>query len=131
MPSFRMPFWAVPCSIWLPVKSGTDAFGNETINYAEEPDVITKCCYAPGSSRPETEDEFEDARPRGARVTMTFFLPKSVVADLRDARISCTPPDDPALASMVFDVVGEPYSYPRTNTPGDYSWCVEAVAYLG
>jgi hypothetical protein len=32
---------------------------------------------------------------------------------------------------MRFKVVGQPVSYQRENTPGDYSWCVEGVAYLG
>lgn len=62
---------------------------------------------------------------------MTFYLPKTVSADLRDALIACYPPDDAILSGKVFKVIGEPHSYPRANTPGDYSWCLEGVTHLG
>ena len=127
MVSFPMPFRSVPCSIWLPTLGAKDDYGNQGRTYSESPDIQTRCVYAPGDSKPQTGDDFEDGRPYGAEVTMTFFLPKTVDADLRGARISCSPPDDPTLSGLTFEVVGEPYSYPRANTPGDYSWRVEGV----
>lgn len=130
MLSRPMPFRAVPCMVWLPTYA-EDAYGNRRATYAEEPSITTTCCYAPGRSEPDTSDDIEEDRPHGATVTVTFFLPKSLQADLRGARIACAPPDDPAMAAQTFDVVGTPYSYPRASTPGDYSWCVEGVANLG
>ena len=127
----RMPFRAVPCSIWLAHASERDSYGNTQVTYNEDPDVSTTCCYAPGTARPDTSDDIEQGRPHGVAATVTFYLPKTVDADLRAARIACYPPDDTALSGHVFDVVGEPYSYMRDNTPGDYSWCVEGVAHLG
>lgn len=131
MLSYPMPFASVPCLIWLAVEGEPDAWNNRGIEYATEADIETTCVYTPGTSKPDTADDIEDGRPRGARATMTFFLPKTVVADLRDALISCQPPDDAALSGRRFKVVGEPYSYSRANTPGDYSWMVEGVEYLG
>lgn len=131
MLSIPMPFESVPCSIWLAHTAGRDAYGNEVVDYAEFPDLATRCVYAPGEASPDTENDIEDGRPHGARVSMTFFLPKTVVADLREALIACYPPDDEALYGRRFKVVGEPYSYPRANTPGDYSWRVSGVTYLG
>ena len=131
MLSIPMPFEAVPCSIWLAHAAGRDAYGNEVVDYGEFPDLATRCVYAPGEGLPDTENDIEDGRPHGARVSMTFFLPKTVVADLRGALIACYPPDDGALSGRKFKVVGEPYSYPRANTPGDYSWRVSGVTYLG
>lgn len=131
MLSYPMPFRSVPCSIWLAHEGEPDDWHNVPIEYNTDPDVVTTCCYAPGTSKPETKDDIEDGRPYGAQVGMTFFLPKTVDADLRDALIACYPPDDATLSGRQFKVVGEPYSYPRMNTPGDYSWCIEGVAYLG
>lgn len=131
MLGFPMPFQAVPCSIWLPQVSEEDSYGNANVSYGEYPDIRTHCCYAPGTNRPETSDDIELGRPHGVRVGMTFYLPKALVADLRDALIACYPPDDVALSGLQFKVVGQPFSYPRANTPGDYSWCVEGVTYLG
>ena len=127
----RMPFRAVPCSIWLAHLGEKDSYGNVAVTYATDPDIQTRCCYAPGRSRADTEDDIEDGRPHGATATMTFYLPKTVDADLRGAIIAVTPADDATLSGRKFDVVGEPYSYPRMNTPGDYSWAVEGVAHLG
>lgn len=131
MLSFPMPFRSVPCAIWLAHEGEPDEWYNAPVTYATDPDIVTECVYTPGTSKPETADDIEDGRPHGARVGMTFYLPKTVDADLRDAVIACYPPDDQALHSKKFLVVGEPYSYPRMNVPGDYSWCVEGVAYLG
>lgn len=131
MVSFPMPFQAVPCSIWLAIDGGEDPYGNAITTYAEHPDILTKCCYAPGAGEPDTSNDIEDGRPHGVRIGMTFYLPKTIDANLRDALIACYPPDDLALSGHQFKVVGEPYSYPRANTPGDYSWCVEGVTYLG
>ena len=131
MISFPMPFPSVPCSIWLPIESSEDEYGNKNVSYHEQPDITTTCCYAPGNSKPDTSDDIEDGRPHGARAGMTFFLPKSLSANLRDALIACYPPDDPIISGRQYAVVGDPVSYPRAATPGDYSWCVEGVTYLG
>ena len=131
MLSFPNPFESVPCKIWLPVQQEEDEWGNANDAYADDADIETHCCYSPGYARPETRDDIEDGRPHGARVPMMFYLPKTVDADLRGALIACYPPDDAHLSGRRFKVVGEPFSYPRASTPGDYSWCVEAVTYLG
>lgn len=131
MPNLRMPFRAVPCKIWLPTQGEEDAWNNKADVYADEADIETVCVYTPGTMRPDTANDIEDGRPHGTRVAMTFYLPKSVDADLRDALIACFPPDDAQLYGKKFEVIGNPYSYSRANTPGDYSWCVEAVTYLG
>lgn len=125
-----MPFRPVPCSIWLP-HAGEDAWGNEVVTFAEDPDIETTCCYAPGYRSPETSDDIEEGRPEGATVRVTFFLPKTLDAALRGARIAASPPDDAWMAAHAFDVVGAPTSYMRQNTPGDYSWAVEGVTHLG
>lgn len=122
-----MPFKSVPCSIWLAHLGPKDAYGNASVEYEAEPDLATRCCYAPGTSRPDTTDDMEDGRPYGDVATMTFFLPKEVDADLRQARIACYPASDASMYGKLFAVVGEPYSYQRENTPGDYSWRIEAV----
>lgn len=126
-----MPFPSCPCRIWLPHWGEPDAYNNSYPEYAEEPDITTTCCYAPGYARAETSDEREQGAPFADGVRMMFFLPKTLDADLRSARIACVPPDDESLAALTFDIVGEPYSYPRAATPGDYSWMVEGVAHLG
>ncbi len=126
-----MPFASVPCSIWLANDAGDDEWGNQVIEYGDSADIITRCVYTPGRSKPDTTNDIEDGRPHGATVDMTFYLPKDLVADLRNAIIACYPTDDATLSGQRFKVVGNPYSYPRANTPGDYSWSVEAVRYLG
>lgn len=131
MISFPMPFASVPCAIWLPVESEEDSYGTNPVTYSEHPDIVTHCLYAPGTAKPATADDIEDGRPYGMRVSMTFYLPKTLDADLRDAIIACYPEDDRALHGRKFKVVGQPFSYPRANTPGDYSWCVEGVSYVG
>lgn len=131
MLSFPMPFSSVPCGIWLAHHGEPDAYGNEPVEYGDCPDIKTSCVYAPGGSAPDTSNDIEDGRPHGAAVSMTFFLPKTVSANLRGALIACYPPDDRDLCGRRFKVVGEPFSYPRANTPGDYSWCVSGVTYLG
>ena len=131
MISFPMPFRAVPCAIWLAKSGEPDQWNNAPTEYGTEPDIVTESCYAPGTSKPSTSDDIEDGRPHGARGAMTFYLPKDLDADLREAIIACYPPDDSTLNGKKFVIVGEPYSYSKANTPGDYSWCVEGVAYLG
>lgn len=131
MLNLPMPFGSVPCSVWLAHESEPDAYGNTQVTYSVDPDIETRCVYAPGTDKPNTDNDIEDGRPYGARVTMTFFLPKTVDADLRQALIACYPPDDQSLSGHRFAVIGEPYSYPRQNTPGDYSWRVEAGDWLG
>lgn len=131
MVSFPMPFRPVPCAIWLAKDGAPDEWNNVPEEHGEYADIVTECLYAPGTNRPDTSDDIEGGRPHGAKVTMTFYLPKKVDADLRGATIACYPPTDQTLFAKKFDVVGQPYSYMRENTPGDYSWCVEGVSYLG
>lgn len=126
-----MPFPSVPCSIWLPTGGTEDAYGNVTYEYATKADIETTCCYAPGYARADTSDEFDNDHPHGDMVRVIFFLPKTVTADLRGARIECYPTDDTAMSGKQFCVVGDPKSYMRAATPGDYSWYVEGVAHLG
>lgn len=127
----RMPFRAVPCSVWLPHEGESDAYGNRNVTYSEDADLETTCCYAPGRSKPDTSDDIEQDRPHGDRATVTFYLPKTVTASLRGARIACPKATDPVVAGRTFDVVGDPMSYMRDNTPGDYSWSVEGVEHVG
>lgn len=131
MVSFPMPFKAVPCAIWLATDGSPDEWNNAPVEYSEIPDIETLCLYTPGASKPDTADDIEDGRPHGASIAMTFYLPKTVDADLRGAVIACYPPTDQTLFAKRWQVVGNPVSYMRENTPGDYSWCVEGVAYLG
>lgn len=131
-PSFPMPFATVPCSVWLPVQSAEDAYGNVNHTYASWPDWTGRCVYSPSRTRYEqTANDFEEGRPHGSRVTLTVYLPKSFSLPLRGAQLAVYPPDDRHLYGKRFDVDGEPYSYMRANTPGDYSWQVEAVAHDG
>ena len=131
MLSRPMPFRSAPCSIWLPTYGDPDEYNNVVPTYGVEADVETRCCYAPGNQRPNTADDIEEGRPYGDRATVTFYLPKTLDADLRGALIACYPTDDATVSGRLFSVVGEPYSYSRANTPGDYSWCVEAVRFDG
>ena len=126
-----MPFTPCPCSIWLPHWSEPDAYNNSYPEFTTEPDITTTCCYAPGYARVETTDEREQGAPFADGVRMMFFLPKTLHASLRGARIACATADDEQMAAKVFDIVGDPVSYPRASTPGDYSWMVEGVVHLG
>ena len=127
-----MPFDTVPCSVWLPVSSEADAYGNTTVAYNEKPDWNGRCVYSPSRTRYEqTSSDYEEGRPYGASVKLTVYLPKSLSLPLHEARIAVYPKDDPHLYGKLFDVDGEPYSFMRSNTPGDYSWQVEAVAHDG
>lgn len=130
--NYRMPFKAVPCSIWLAHKSDTaDAYGNYPVSYGEHPDVETTCVYAPGNSMPNTASDVEGDRPHGTRDFMTFFLPKTLDADLKGAIIAAYPEDDDVVRGKRYIVQGAPTSYMRANTPGDYSWAVVGAEYLG
>lgn len=126
-----MPFRSVPCSIWLPHATAEDPWGNVSYAYGTDPDITTTCCYAPGDRRPDTADDIEQGRPHGVTVRLTFFLPKTLDADLRGALIACHPTDDAFVSGRQFSVEGAPTSYSRANTPGDYSWAVEGVTHLG
>lgn len=131
MLNFRMPWPRVECRIWLQRLAAEDAYGNQVPYHADEPDIVTECCYAPGGSKPDTADDVEDGRPWGDEVRMTFYLPKTLQADLRGALIQAVPADDASVASMRFSVVGNPTSYMRDATPGDMSWAVEGVRFDG
>ena len=130
MLSFPMPWMWCVCRIWLPTVT-RDSYGNEVREYVDAPDIVTHCVYTPGDSTDDTASDIEDGRPEGAVERMTFFLPKSLHADLRGAMIAAYPADDPEVSGVKYDVVGNPRSYPRANTPGDYSWRVVGVRYLG
>lgn len=131
MLGLRMPWPSVPCHIWLPRPTGRDAHGDARPTYNTHPDIETTCLYAPGGSEPMTDDWEDELSPTGDVERMDFFLPKTLVADLRGARIAALPPDDPYVAEATYDVVGAPRSYPRAATPGDYSWRVQGVRTLG
>jgi len=131
MLSRRMPFPRVPCRIWLPQLGERDAYGNEAVSFNEDPDIVTECSYAPGDRRPDTSDDIEDGRPHGDELRVTFFLPKTLDADLRGALIQAVPTDDAHMAALRFSVVGDPHSYMRDATPGDMSWSVEGVRFDG
>lgn len=131
MLSRRMPFKSVPCSIWLPQWGAEDDYGNRNPTYGTEPDIETRCCYAPGDRTQDTDDDIEDGRPYGDVLVVDFFLPKEVDADLRQAIIACHPANDSLMNGRTFRVVGQPLSYSRENTPGDYSWRVRGVEHLG
>ena len=127
-----MPFDTVPCCVWVPVSSTKDAYGNVNLSYSEWPSWRGACVYSPSRTRYEqTSSDFEEGRPHGANVTLTVYLPKTFSLPMHGARIAVYPKDDPYLYGKVFDVDGEPYSYMRSNTPGDYSWQVEAVSHDG
>ena len=131
-PSFPMPFDTTPCKVWCAQDGGVDAYGNRVVAFNENPDWEGECVYSPAwSGKPDTYDDRDQQRPNGDRVTLTVFLPKSFALDIRGGRIAVCPTDDPVLSAQVFDVVGQPFSFPRSNTPGDYSWAVEAGERLG
>ena len=120
-----MPFPRVPCSVWLPAYGSRDAYGNVVVTYGESPDIVTECSYAPSA----TKDDIEEGRPHGDEDRVTFYLPKTFDADLRDALLSVTTTD--GMGGIRFRVVGDPHSYMRDATPGDMSWAVEGVRFLG
>lgn len=127
MISRRMPWPRVPCRIWLQKLAAEDEYGNQVPYHSDEPDIVTECCYAPGRSKPATDDDIEQGRPWGDEATVTFYLPKTLDADLRGALIQAVPANDATMASRRFSVVGNPMSYMRDATPGDMSWSVEGV----
>ena len=129
MISFPMPFTPVVCKIWLARQGEPDEWDEDTTEYGTDPDIETTCVYAPS-----TNDDIEDGRPHGATLNITyitFYLPKTLDANLRDALIACYPSNDTLICGRKFEVVGLPVSYMRENTPGDYSWEVKGVARLG
>ena len=131
-PSFKMPFATVPCSIWLARETKRDAYGNEHVVYADEPDIETECVYSAGWTQDDsTSPRIEDGRPYAVRSEMSFFLKKDVDADLRRAKIAVYPSDDTVLNGREWFVLDQPTSKMRANTPGDYSWLVRAEAFDG
>lgn len=131
-PSFKMPFVAVPCRVWLARQSTRDAYGNEQVSYADEPDIETECVYSMGWSQDDgTSPQISDGNPYAVRSEMAFFLKKGVDADLRRAVIAAYPDDDSAVRGKRWLVLDRPTSKMRANTPGDYSWLVRAEAFDG
>ena len=132
IPSFAMPFASVPCSIWLARESAEDAYGNKNVYYADDPDIVTECVYAFGWTENDgSSKDIEEGRPYGVDSEMSFFLKKSVDADLRRAKIAAYPSDDSTMSGREWLVLDYPMSKMRANTPGDYSWFVRAVAFDG
>lgn len=133
MLSHPMPFDPAPCLVRVARQGAPDPYGNQAVEYRESADYATSCLYAPGWSTPNTADDLEEGRPHGDRVRLTVYLPKSFspTESLRDALLTIVPSDDPSMARHRWRVVGDPISYPRPNTPGDYSWAVEVVEHLG
>lgn len=130
-PNFLMPFETCPCAFWYPSESSPDAYGNTVVGYEEDPDWTGACVYHPGSSRADTSNDIEQGRPNGAEVKVTLYLRKDFDHSLRKARVALYPTDDAVLCGRVFEVIGEPFSYSRQNTPGDYSWAVEVGDVVG
>lgn len=127
-----MPFDTTLCKVWVAVDGGVDAYGNQVVTYNVEPDWEGQCVYAPAQSHfPDTRDDRDQTRPYGDEAKLTVFLPKTFSLNIRNGRIAVYPPDDPIVSGVVFDVIGAPYSFPRSNTPGDYSWMVIAGDRLG
>ena len=132
IPSFAMPFESVPCRIWLARESSEDVYGNKNVYYADDPDIVTECVYAPGWTENDgTASDIEEGRPYGVSSDVSFFLKKSVSADLRRAKIAAYPSDDATMYGREWLVLDYPMSKMRANTPGDYSWFVRAVAFDG
>gem|GEM_PF-1991505 len=128
-PSFAMPFQPVPCRIWLAREEAADAYGNRRVRYGDEPDIETVCVYAPGWTENDgSSPDIDDGRPYGVRSEMSFFLKKTVDADLRRAKIAAYPTDDATMSGREWLVLDIPMSKMRANTPGDYSWLVRAAA---
>lgn len=132
IPSFAMPFASVPCRIWLARESAEDAYGNKVVYYADDPDIVTECVYAPGWTENDgSSKDIEEGRPYGVESEMSFFLKKSVDADLRRAKIAAYPSDDSTMYGREWVVLDYPMSKMRANTPGDYSWLLRAEAFDG
>lgn len=132
IPSFPMPFASCPCKIWLPKQAVEDAYGNTSVYYDVQPDIETVCVYAGGWTENDgSSPDIEDGRPYGSESEMSFFLKKSVTADLRRAVIAAYPADDAAMYGRRWTVLDYPVSKMRANTPGDYSWLVRAEAFDG
>ena len=127
-----MPFATTQCAIWRAYWDSKDAYGNDEVHYNPDPDWTGRCVYAPGHyHRTDTKDAVEEGRPYGDTVRFVVFLPKTLAIDIRHAALELYPDDDPVLWGHRFTVMGEPMSYPRANTPGDYSWCVEVGDDIG
>lgn len=124
--SFPMPFPAVTATFYPPTYGVEDAFGNPAVSYDPQDKVETPACYAPS----DTSDTIEDGRPHAAQVALTLYLPKSFSADIRGAKVELAT-GDAVIDALTFMVDGVPTSYYRDATPGDYSWAVRVVEYVG
>lgn len=132
IPSFPMPFEPVPCAVWLAHDGGLDAYGNQIITYPVKPDWEGLCVYSPANSYyPRTRDEIEEGRPYGDEVRICVFLPKTFSLDIREGIVAVYPADDAIISGKKWKVIGQPLSFSRANTPGDYSWFLEAGEHLG
>lgn len=124
--SFAMPFHSVEATFIPPTLGEQDDYGNQPITYDAANKVVTQACYA----LDETSDEITDGRPHADVLTLRLFLPKTFTADIRGARVTLATGDS-VIDALTFAVEGVPISYDRDATPGDYSWSVKAVEYLG
>ena len=84
------------------------------------------CCYA----RDETNDEITDGRPYADELSLRLYLPKTFSTDIRGAHVTLAT-GDPIVDALTFKVEGVPVSYDRAATPGDHSWVVRVVEFLG
>ena len=131
MLSFPMPFPRVPCAIWEPIEGDPDAYGNTETIFMDEPTWQGMASYAPGGKTPETENDVTDGRPHGDEVTVTAYLPKTYQGNPRGGYFVLYPEDDAALYGRRWQVIGDPISYMRDATPGDFSWVIKGVESLG
>lgn len=124
--SFPMPFPTVKATFYPPSYGVADDYGNPAVSFDPLDKVETLACYSPAN----TADEFADGRPHAAELSLTLYLPKSFSADIRGAKVELET-GDPVIDALSFMVEGVPISYDRAATPGDYSWAVQVVEYVG
>lgn len=124
--SFAMPFHSVVATFVPPTFGEPDAYGNRVPVYDPANKVETRACYA----LDETTDEITDGRPHADELALRLYLPKTFSTDIRGAHVTLTT-GDPVLDALTFKVEGVPISYDRDATPGDYSWFVRVVEFLG
>lgn len=126
-----MPFEPCPCAIYFPMYGDEDEYGNALPEYGPQSCWKGVALYSPGSNRAETADDHEQGRPNGAEAKLTVYLPKTFDRSLREAKVVLSPKDDAYVRGREWAVIGDPMSYMRANTPGDYSWAVEVGDWVG
>lgn len=124
--SFPMPFHSVTATFVPPTFGTADAYGNRLPVYDPTNKVETPCCYA----LDDTNDAIVDGRPHADELSLRLYLPKTFSTDIRGAHVTLAT-GDPIVDALTFKVEGVPVSYDRAATPGDYSWFVRVVEFLG